>query len=56
MNASGARSAHRCRASLALVDLLLLGHRIDRAHVVQAIGELDQDDRMSEAIATIILR
>ena len=27
-----------------LVDLLLLGHRVDRAHVVQAIGELDQDD------------
>ena len=29
---------------LRLVDLLLLGHRVDRAHVVQAIGELDQDD------------
>ena len=29
---------------LGLVDLLLLGHRLDRAHVVQAIGELDQDD------------
>ena len=29
---------------LGLVDLLLLGHRVDRAHVVQAIGELDQDD------------
>ena len=29
---------------LGLVDLLLLGHRADRAHVVQAIGELDQDD------------
>ena len=27
-----------------LVDLLLLRHRRDRAHVVQAIGELDQDD------------
>ena len=27
-----------------LVDLLLLRHRVDRAHVVQAIGELDQDD------------
>ena len=27
-----------------LLDLLLLGHRGDRAHVVQAIGELDQDD------------
>ncbi len=27
-----------------LLDLLLLGHRVDRAHVVQAIGELDQDD------------
>ena len=26
-----------------LVDLLLLGHRADRPHVVQAIGELDQD-------------
>ncbi len=29
---------------LRLVDLLLLGHRLDRAHVVQAVGELDQDD------------
>ena len=29
---------------LGLVDLLLLRHRVDRAHVVQAIGELDQDD------------
>ena len=29
---------------LGLVDLLLLGHRADRAHVVQAIGELDEDD------------
>ncbi len=29
---------------LRLVDLLLLGHRVDRAHVVQAVGELDQDD------------
>ena len=27
-----------------LVDLLLLRHRVDRAHVVQAVGELDQDD------------
>ncbi len=27
-----------------LLHLLLLGHRIDRAHVVQAVGELDQDD------------
>jgi hypothetical protein len=27
-----------------LLHLLLLGHRLDRAHVVQAIGELDQDD------------
>ena len=27
-----------------LVDLLLLGHRLDRAHVVQPVGELDQDD------------
>ncbi len=27
-----------------LLDLLLLRHRADRAHVVQAIGELDQDD------------
>ncbi len=27
-----------------LVDLLLLRHRADRPHVVQAIGELDQDD------------
>ena len=27
-----------------LLDLLLLGHRLDRAHVVQAVGELDQDD------------
>ncbi len=27
-----------------LVDLLLLRHRVDRAHVVQPIGELDQDD------------
>ena len=27
-----------------LLDLLLLGHRRDRPHVVQAIGELDQDD------------
>ena len=26
-----------------LLELLLLGHRVDRAHVVQAIGELDQD-------------
>ena len=29
---------------LRLVDLLLLGHRADRAHVVQAIGQLDEDD------------
>ena len=29
---------------LGLLDLLLLGHRLDRAHVVQTIGELDQDD------------
>src|SRR4029453_15939012 len=29
---------------LGLVDLLLLGQRADRAHVVQAIGELDEDD------------
>ena len=29
---------------LGLLDLLLLRHRVDRAHVVQAIGELDQDD------------
>ncbi len=29
---------------LRLLDLLLLGHRADRAHVVQAVGELDQDD------------
>ena len=29
---------------LRLVDLLLLRHRADRAHVVQAIGELDEDD------------
>ena len=27
-----------------LLDLLLLGHRRDRAHVVQPVGELDQDD------------
>ena len=27
-----------------LVDLLLLGDRVDRPHVVQAVGELDQDD------------
>ncbi len=27
-----------------LLDLLLLRHRLDRAHVVQPIGELDQDD------------
>ncbi len=27
-----------------LVDLLLLRHRLDRAHVVQPVGELDQDD------------
>ena len=27
-----------------LLDLLLLGHRLDRAHVVQTVGELDQDD------------
>ncbi len=27
-----------------LLDLLLLGQRVDRAHVVQAVGELDQDD------------
>ena len=27
-----------------LLDLLLLRHRRDRAHVVQAVGELDQDD------------
>ena len=27
-----------------LLDLLLLGHRVDRAHVVQPVGELDQDD------------
>ena len=29
---------------LGLLDLLLLGYRADRAHVVQAVGELDQDD------------
>ena len=29
---------------LGLLDLLLLGHRVQRAHVVQAVGELDQDD------------
>src|SRR4051794_38976856 len=29
---------------LRLLDLLLLAHRADRAHVVQAIGELDEDD------------
>ncbi len=29
---------------LGLVDLLLLGQRADRAHVVQAVGELDEDD------------
>ncbi len=29
---------------LRLLDLLLLRHRADRAHVVQAVGELDQDD------------
>ena len=29
---------------LGLLDLLLLGHRAERAHVVQAVGELDQDD------------
>ena len=29
---------------LGLVDLLLLRHRLERAHVVQAVGELDQDD------------
>ena len=29
---------------LGLLDLLLLRHRADRAHVVQAVGELDQDD------------
>ena len=29
---------------LGLVDLLLLGQRADRAHVVEAIGELDEDD------------
>ncbi len=27
-----------------LLELLLLGQRLERAHVVQAIGELDQDD------------
>ena len=27
-----------------LLDLLLLRHRADRAHVVQPVGELDQDD------------
>ncbi len=27
-----------------LLHLLLLRHRVDRAHVVQAVGELDQDD------------
>ena len=27
-----------------LIDLLLLSHGRDRAHVVQAVGELDQDD------------
>ena len=27
-----------------LLHLLLLGHRVDRAHVVQPVGELDQDD------------
>ncbi len=26
-----------------LLDLLLLSHRVDRAHVVQPVGELDQD-------------
>ena len=29
---------------LGLLDLLLLRHRVERAHVVQAVGELDQDD------------
>src|SRR4051794_20530910 len=29
---------------LRLVDLLLLRHRLQRAHVVEAVGELDQDD------------
>src|SRR4051794_24103943 len=29
---------------LRLLDLLLLAHRADRPHVVQAIGELDEDD------------
>ena len=29
---------------LGLLDLLLLGQRVDRAHVVQPIGQLDQDD------------
>ena len=29
---------------LGLVDLLLLRHRADRAHVVQPVGELDEDD------------
>ena len=29
---------------LGLLDLLLLRHRAERAHVVQAVGELDQDD------------
>ncbi len=29
---------------LRLLDLLLLGQRADRAHVVQPVGQLDQDD------------
>jgi hypothetical protein len=29
---------------LGLLDLLLLGHRRQRAHVVQAVGQLDEDD------------
>jgi hypothetical protein len=29
---------------LGLLDLLLLRHRAERAHVVEAVGELDQDD------------
>jgi hypothetical protein len=28
---------------LRLVDLLLLGHRVQRAHVVKPVGQLDQD-------------
>ena len=29
---------------LGLLDLLLLGHRFQRAHVVEAVGQLDEDD------------